>query len=314
MSIDTWEGSWATIDWQKESDEIIKKKISYFYRAGVDFNMNRYGDIPLHKAAEYCSGNIIKLLISGGADATKKAWYDKTALHYAISENNISAAKVLCKLTPSIINEKDSDNRTAIYYATEKANKEAIDLLLCFGASVDETYKGGSTLLHELPYGEANMSTYSQITKRLIDHGIDVNAKDSYGQTALYNAIYKKNLDMVKVLIENKSDLNVRDKDDITPLMYTTARGYDAIAKILIEHGADPFVKNKDGKTAWSVAENNKCEEVVLGAKKIRDNYLKKTQPIVKIAANCQQLATVATNCMAQKKFFWSKLFDRQNG
>ena len=44
MNIHTWNDTWGTINWAKDPEDEIKQKITEFYNAGVDFNMDEEYD------------------------------------------------------------------------------------------------------------------------------------------------------------------------------------------------------------------------------------------------------------------------------
>lgn len=60
-----------------------------------------------------------------------------------------------------------------------------------------------------------------EISKQLIDFGADVNAKDRYGFSTIYSAIYKPNAGIIKLLIDAGADVNERNPNSSTPLHLT---------------------------------------------------------------------------------------------
>jgi ankyrin repeat protein len=80
-----------------------------------------------------------------------------------------------------------------------------------------------------------------ELTKDLINKGVDINCKDSDGRTPLFNAVYGGDYfyddfdEITEFLLNNDADSNIIDKYGRTPLM---ACVHSPIAKILINHGA----------------------------------------------------------------------------
>ncbi len=60
----------------------------------------------------------------------------------------------------------------------------------------------------------------------LIDHGADVNARDSDGQTALHGAAFRGWNDVIKLLVKSKATVNVADNNGKTPLDAAMGRIY----------------------------------------------------------------------------------------
>lgn len=86
----------------------------------------------------------------------------------------------------------------------------------------------------------------------LISKGIDVNAINEDGNTALHIANYPE---MTEFLIQNGANINAQNKLGNTPLLELCADqdGYDSM-DVLLNHGADPAIKNKLGEIAKDVA------------------------------------------------------------
>ena len=66
----------------------------------------------------------------------------------------------------------------------------------------------------------AAMSGDVELIKTLLDKGVDVNAKDQYGQIALITAAQEGQFGAVRLLLERGADVNARDHRSWTALMY----------------------------------------------------------------------------------------------
>src|SRR5262249_20997725 len=77
------------------------------------------------------------------------------------------------------------------------------------------------------------------IVKRLLEAGVDVNAKTPYGATALSFASEKGHVEIVKLLIAAKADVNVKDTFySATPLTWAMSKNSTPVIRELLEAGA----------------------------------------------------------------------------
>ena len=84
--------------------------------------------------------------------------------------------------------------------------------------------------------------------------GMDVNARDDKGWTALMYVVDKGYVLLVEPLVKAGADLDVRAPDGATALFMATAHGHSEIIEPLIKAGADPTIKGPKGKTATDLA------------------------------------------------------------
>jgi ankyrin repeat protein len=96
----------------------------------------------------------------------------------------------------------------------------------------------------------------------------DVDMKDEYGVTALIDASFKGQKDIVELLILEEADLNARDNQGNTALMNAALKGHIEIVELLISNGADVSAKDKTGNTALiesaKYARESACEIITL--------------------------------------------------
>ena len=90
--------------------------------------------------------------------------------------------------------------------------------------------------------------------KAVLDVGVDVNARDERGWTAMMYAVDKRYPLLVESLLEAKADPNVRAPDGATPLFMAAAHGHSEIIQQLMQGGADITIRGPNGKTAVDVA------------------------------------------------------------
>mmetsp|Transcript_33332 Transcript_33332/g.33948 ORF Transcript_33332/g.33948 Transcript_33332/m.33948 type:complete len:263 (+) Transcript_33332:191-979(+) len=127
---------------------------------------------------------------------------------------------------------------------------------------------------------------------QLLELGVDVNAKDYFGNTALFVAIRHKALDVIPMLLEYDAsvftlndtsntvlmeasrlgfiqlviefirlgiNVNHRNKYSDTALIMAAHRNHKDIVQILLHHGAAVNIQNSDGTTALHYACQRNC-------------------------------------------------------
>lgn len=97
----------------------------------------------------------------------------------------------------------------------------------------------------------------------LLDAGIDINARNNDGVTALAYASDRGHTDIVKKLLANNADANVRSNIGSTPLMNAAYTGHVKIVNLLIASGADVNAKSVNGTTALMNAAAHGFVEIV---------------------------------------------------
>lgn len=76
--------------------------------------------------------------------------------------------------------------------------------------------------------------------KELLAKGADVNAKTQYGATPLSYACDRGNLEIVKLLLEHGANVNVKDTFyKATPLTWASSKGHGEIVRALLVKGAE---------------------------------------------------------------------------
>jgi ankyrin len=73
----------------------------------------------------------------------------------------------------------------------------------------------------------------------LVDHGLDIEARDNTGRTPLIHACLVGNLAAGQLLLELGADLEARDDSGFTPLLCAVEKGHLALIKELDRRGAD---------------------------------------------------------------------------
>ena len=95
------------------------------------------------------------------------------------------------------------------------------------------------------------------------DLGMDVDAKDQGGDTALIRAAGAGRQQVVEQLLGFGADLHQKNAAERNALISAAAKGYDDIARLLVSRGADIETKDSEGWSALSIAAYNGHKNVV---------------------------------------------------
>lgn len=97
-----------------------------------------------------------------------------------------------------------------------------------------------------------------EITKLLIRHKADVNARDNRGNVPLRECAFRHNTEAARILIANGADVNVRNKIGES-ILYTAVKfGAENLIDILLEKGADKNVKSSEAAGMLPLAVQNR--------------------------------------------------------
>ena len=129
-------------------------------------------------------------------------YFGSTALHWASMEENYDIIKLLLEhgADPNIMNIRF---KTPLYISVKNGNFNAVKIMLEHNGDVNEIYDGGETLLY---ITASRYEDKNDIAELLIEHGVDINAQNINGFTALHRAILRYNIDLVRILLENGAD------------------------------------------------------------------------------------------------------------
>lgn len=166
--------------------------------------------------------DIMKLLLEKGADVNLKNKSNMTALTIAVIANKVGAVKLLLKNNANVNVVSTLNNQTPLMFALQNKN--------------------------------------FPIIKMLKEKDVDIHAKDSYGNTALLNAITinSVNMEEVKYLIKNTNQINMFNNLGMSPLFKAIGLDHIDLVQYLLKNDADIHLKNYRGITALVVARKTK--------------------------------------------------------
>lgn len=166
-----------------------------------------------------------------------------------LPENATPADHALWRLKQMEIDYDESNFRDVIV----EGNTDAVKLFLTAGMAVET----GDALREAVERGK------TEVAKVLIEHGADVNNKDSSGQSLVMSAVSNNHPGMLDLLIASKADVSAPNRYRVTPLAVAAEQGHLHAVKALIAAGAKVNARGTTGSTALSVAILRGYKEIV---------------------------------------------------
>jgi hypothetical protein len=96
-----------------------------------------------------------------------------------------------------------------------------------------------------------------------IDSGVNVDASDFTGMSALHGAVRRGDAALAQELLARGANVNARASDGTTPLMLAAEYNRANLAAALLDHGALPASANSAGRTALMLAAIRGSSEIV---------------------------------------------------
>ncbi|KAH8983016.1 ankyrin repeat-containing domain protein [Lactarius akahatsu] len=236
--------------------KIVRVLLDHGANAGVEKDQ---GENPLqivlrgnHNAQEDGVG-VARLLLEHGAEA------------YARDKYHVSTSDLACcfgreKIRQVLLgdggNSKPETNRdqTAFWLWIEDCGVDR---------NVQDKYE--TILLHSASYhGKPDM------LQILLNHGVNSNAKNHLGKTALHVVSRGKHdsqdgVRVAQLLLESGVDVDAQDMDHDTPLHSASYNGRFEIARVLLDHDAKASAKNDRGETPLHQVSKGEYESQVNG-------------------------------------------------
>lgn len=101
-----------------------------------------------------------------------------------------------------------------------------------------------------------------KVAELLVTAGVDPNARQANGMTALMSAVFNGQEDVAKVLLEKGADVKL-NAAGYNALSLAVERGNKSMVKLLLEAGANPKARPKAGLSALEVAKQQGKTDLV---------------------------------------------------
>ncbi|KAF7547421.1 hypothetical protein G7Z17_g7742 [Cylindrodendrum hubeiense] len=226
--------------------------------------------------------SIFKKLLAHDAEINRTDGTDSSVLHRLIQGSQIECLKLALKEEANIEDRNPIDGSTPLQCAAKSGDKEAIQLLLHFGAEINasaaDNHAHGRTALQAAMHNDFQgkgkpVHVIEELVWLLLHNGAEVNAPAGkcYGRTALQAATSyaEPSARVVVLLLKQGAQVNANPAEvgGVTALQGAAISGDLQIAKILIAEGANvnAGAAPTEGRTAIEgAAEHGRLEMVQL--------------------------------------------------
>ena len=141
---------------------------------------------------------------------------------------------------------------TPLLKAVRNANISSAQKLIQRGADIDEP--GGVSDWEKTALIEASFRGDINMVKMLFDAGADLDAQDTYGDTALMACAGFGQVDIANLLVKAGANVDAQKPNETTALMIASRIGDLEIVKLLLEAKANPNLGYGSGPTALDLA------------------------------------------------------------
>jgi ankyrin repeat protein/uncharacterized protein YecT (DUF1311 family) len=232
---------------------------------GMDFRDPGSGHSnPLTCAVSANRIDLIDFLLDHGANVGWPNWDGSVPIFFAstreVIEDLLRHGATLDQTGEQVQKDgslKPVPQMTPLSTAIQSSQWERAALMISMGADVHT--QGGLLLTDVAVRGPADILT------TLLDHGVDVNARGTLGETALLAAVRAQRRDRVQLLLDRGADVNVRGLMGQTALHLAVEADDVDMVMLLLARGADRSISNGEGITPLIQARTVEVQQL-LGA------------------------------------------------
>ena len=212
------------------------KMAEFLIRNGADVNAKGDdGGTALHAAAFLGQYEIAKLLIQNGADVDARNNEGETVINGTMADwetTKFIAGMLQLKL------DRES---------VETGRSQIVELLRKNGATAEFSDPPDNNFWTMVGVGNL------QAVKQHLAKGLDINAKNKDGVTALQIATLLGQYEIAELLVQKGADVNTKANDGTTALHSAAFLGRYKEAKLLLENRIDANIRDNDGATAIDI-------------------------------------------------------------
>ncbi|RDD43955.1 Transient receptor potential cation channel subfamily A member 1 [Trichoplax sp. H2] len=224
--------------------DVVKTLIT----CGADLNIRGYdGNTPLFVAAKYNSLASFQALHEAGAEFKLVDDQGDTLLHEASKLGHLSICTYITENKLLDVDVVDDDLNTPLHQAAMRGKLEVCQHLLKYRSDILAPAIDGSTPIHSAASkGHVQVvQLFLQVSSSYGLSAIDLlSCEDNEKQLPFHRAAQGGHIKAMKICLENGTNINSTQNDGRTALHITAANGYYEATKLLLDKGASVNINN----------------------------------------------------------------------
>src|SRR5579871_370780 len=206
------------------------------------------GATPLHAAARNGRLEIVRYLISMGADVNARRKDGDTALLESAYQGHLAVSNLLIESGANV--NLPGVGASPLHWAAERGHLDVVRLLLDRGADIAarDDEENRTPLMRAVAAGQMETS------RLLIKRGAALNARTRHGSEAIHLAAQMGQTQTLALLLYSGVDIDTPNADGDSPLAFAGWYGQTGPESILVACGANLNSRNKDGRTPRDLA------------------------------------------------------------
>eukprot|EP00210_Caulerpa_lentillifera_P005662 g5415.t1 len=224
----------------------------------LDTRQNKTGATALFLAAEKGFPEVVKILLTSGADLNQTTVQDVSPLFVASQQGHVSVVELLINNGANLATQESVQGATALIIAVCNAHERIVRRLINAGANLEARTKFGNTaVMCAVHLGHLYM------LRLLQKSGARLQTHNRRGRCAIHLAVIQGHLNVVQFLLRHNAQIESKDHSGHTALHLSVLSNQTRSLELLLQRGAQVEARTRRGETALHLASRSGLVVVV---------------------------------------------------